>query len=553
MSDVRWEECKVSTMSIVPILTKERVDQMRKAGYWRDRVLTDFLDKWANETPDAIAIVDPAHGLNITYRDLRSRSDRIAQNLAAVGIEHGDVVSFQLPNWWHITALHLACLRIGAISNPLMPAMRQRELSFILGRAESKLLIAPRSFRGFDFQAMIESLLPSLPKLRHFIVVDDAGGKSGRPTFDDALMGEPRDRPRMRPAAPDDIMQLLFTSGTTGEPKGVLHTSNTLVSHMIASAERLQLTARDTALTATPMTHQMGFLFGLIMPIVLGAKSVLEDAWNPDIALRLIKQENATYSMGATPFFADMADHPNASLASGRLKMFLTGGAPIPPELARHAKSRLGARIMPMWGMTENGAVTLTKPEDSDERILSSDGSPMPGMEIAVFDAAGQKLGPNQEGHLKCRGPNNFVGYLNRPDLYDVDSEGWFATGDLARIDPHGYVRITGRAKDMIIRGGENIPVVEIEGVLIRHPSIERVALVAMPDPRLGERACAFVIVREGSTFDIAEMRRFLAEQNMMRNYWPERVEVVEAMPTTESGKIQKMKLREIAKHLTPQ
>lgn len=538
-------------MAITPILSSERIERMRAAGYWTDRTLVQCLDDAAAAAPDKAAIADKSNGTTLTYQSLQERVDRIAANLARHGIGHGDVVSFQLPNWWHMSALHLACLRLGAISNPLMATLRERELRFILGHAESKALVLPTRFRGFDHAAMIAGLRHELPRLEHVFVVGGQKSKDGVYDFDEALLAQcPRVATNL---SPNDVIQILYTSGTTGEPKGVMHTSNTLVSHVMAVTERLGLSDRDAILVGTPMAHQMGFLWGLIMPVVLGAKAVLQDVWDPGVALKHIAEEHVTFSMGATPFLADLVDHPDVGEAAGKLRMFLTGGAPIPRSLSRRAFDRLGTKVIAVWGMTENGSVTMTRPQDPEEKVFETDGCPMPGMEIRVVDAEGRVLPSGQDGHLQCRGPNNFVGYLKRPELYDVDAEGWFATGDLARIDADEYVRITGRAKDMIIRGGENIPVIEVESLLLSHPAIEKAAIAAMPDPRLGERACAFVTLRPGGRFDIVEMRRYLSEHRMTRSYWPERVEIVGEMPMTASGKIQKVRLREIAKNLAPQ
>jgi cyclohexanecarboxylate-CoA ligase len=534
-------------MTISPVLSAERISDMSGRGLWRDKVLLDFLDQHAEERPAAAAIVDSGQNRRITYGQLREVSRNIADNLAALGVRAGDVVSVQLPNWWQLTAIHLACLMLRAITNPLMPSLRERELKFMLNRTKSKILVVPKSFRNFDYVDMCGRIRAGLPNLTDVVVIG--------PTLPDGVINfdlqlaqaacqvVAKERP-----SPNDVIQILFTSGTTGEPKGVLHISNTILSHSIAMAERMELTSADTVLTATPMTHQTGFLYGLQMPIVLGAKSVLQESWSPVVALDLIAAEEVTFSMGATPFLADLSGNPKAAQAKGRLKTFISGGAPIPPALARRATDVLGAKIIAIWGMTENGAVTTTLLDDPEEKIFGTDGVPMPGMEIRVVDDKGAELPQDQVGFLECRGPNNFVGYLGKPDIEDMDENGWFDTGDLARIDRDGYVRITGRAKDMIIRGGENIPVVEVESVLLQHPAIERVALVAMPDERLGERGCAFVTLNSGSVFALSELRQYLAEQQMMRGYWPERVEVVDKMPMTESGKIQKAKLREIAK-----
>ncbi|MBN9562067.1 MAG: cyclohexanecarboxylate-CoA ligase [Alphaproteobacteria bacterium] len=533
---------------IQPNDVTERRCTMRAAGHWRDVVLTDFLDRWAAERPDSIAVVDhnSVTGIRteLTFSELAGRVDRLAAGLARLGVGRGDVVSFQLPNWWQFNALHLAALRLGAVTNPLMPIFRERELGFMLGLAESKVLVVPRVFRGFDHRAMAERLRPGLPALRHLLVI---GGEDE--TSFEALMETPAPSARTFRPDPDDVIQLLYTSGTTGEPKGAMHTSNTLFSNVIPYAERLGLTAADPVLMASPMAHQTGFMYGLMMAMWLGAKNVLQDVWSAERAADIIAAEGVAFTMASTPFLSDLVEvAERRPEAFRRFRIFLAGGAPIPRVLARHAAEALGCAIVSGWGMTENGAMAIGKLDDPPEKIFETDGCPLPGMELRVVDADWKALPSGEEGQLQARGCSNFVGYLKRPELNNTDADGWFDTGDLARLDADGYVRITGRAKDIIIRGGENVPVVEIEQVLYRHPAVQEVAIVAMPDPRLGERCCAFVVTREGEHFDMGEMRRFLEEQGMARHYMPERLEIVPELPKTPSGKIQKFRLRDAAR-----
>jgi cyclohexanecarboxylate-CoA ligase len=532
------------------MLSPQRIAAMRQARHWRDLVLTDFLDRWLVERPDGVAVVDhnsvTGERTQLTFRALAERVDRLAAGLARLGVGRGDVVSFQLPNWWQFNALHLAALRLGAVSNPLMPIFRERELGFMLGLAESKVLVVPRSFRSFDHLAMAERLRPNLPALRHVLAV----GGEGASSFEALL--EPGGPP-IAPVRPDpnDVIQLLYTSGTTGEPKGVMHTSNTLFSNVIPYAERLGLTSADTVMMASPMAHQTGFMYGLMMALYLGVKTVLQDIWNGERAADIIAAEGVTFTMASTPFLSDLVEVGQRRPEAFRnFRIFLAGGAPIPRVLARRAAETLGAAIVSGWGMTENGALAIGKLDDPPEKTFETDGYPLPGMEIRVVDFDGNELAPGVEGRLQARGCSNFVGYLKRPELNSTDESGWFDTGDLARIDADGYVRITGRSKDIIIRGGENIPVIEIEQLLYKHPAVQEVAIVAMPDERLGERCCAFVVTRDGQDFGMAEMRRFLEAEGVARHYMPERLEVVSEVPKTPSGKIQKFRLREIVHSL---
>lgn len=255
--------------------------------------------------------------------------------------------------------------------------------------------------------------------------------------------------------------------------------------------------------------------------------------------------------MASTPFLADLtAEAELRPKAMTSLRAFVSAGAPIPRVLVRRATENLGAHIISGWGMTENGLVTTTKLDDPPEKVFETDGCPSQGMEVRVVDEGGKVLPHNEEGRLQARGPGTFVGYLKRPHLYAVDRDGWFETGDLARKDKDGYIRITGRTKDIVIRGGENVPVIEIEQLMYRHPAVQEVAIVGVPDGRLGERACACVVLRQGASLSLADLSGYMGENTVAKNYWPERVEVLDALPKTPSGKVQKFKLREIVSAL---
>jgi len=325
-----------------------------------------------------------------------------------------------------------------------------------------------------------------------------------------------------------------------------MHSSNTLYANILPYAARLGLDGSARILMASPMAHQTGFMYGLMMPIILGAPAILLDIWEPRRALDIIREERVSFTMASTPFLADLTRAARETgMPPETLRLFVCAGAPIPGPLVEEAQDVLGVRVISAWGMTENGAVTLTRPEDPPSRSAETDGCPLPGAEIKVVNAEGRPLPPGKEGRLLVRRVSNFGGYHKRPEWNATDAEGWFDTGDLARLDEAGYVRITGRAKDIIIRGGENIPVVEIEALLYRHPAIAQVAIVGYPDPRLGERACALVVFKEGARLTLADLTRHLEAHRVARPYWPERLEIIEAMPMTASGKIQKFRLRD--------
>jgi cyclohexanecarboxylate-CoA ligase len=541
-------------MQFDPVLLAPRRAESIAKGWWHDRTINDNLDACLATCPDQLALTavrsESGDVRRFTYRELARMADRIAVGLSRLGVGRDDVVAMQLPNWWQFTALYLACSRLGAVVNPLMHIFRERELSFMLKHGEAKVLIVPKVFRGFDHEAMARALQPGLPDLRRIVVV---GG--GGPDDFDALLTQPAweqedDADALlhgsRPG-PDDITQLIYTSGTTGEPKGVMHSANTVMANILPYAERLHLTHDDVVLMASPMAHQTGFMYGLVMPIVLRARVVLLDVWDPKKAAELIRTEGVGFTMASTPFLTDLTktvQETGAGVPS--LKTFLCAGAPIPGALVEQARQVLGTKIVSAWGMTENGAVTTIRPEDDDVRAFTTDGCALPGVEVRVVDDAGQTLAPGEVGRLVVRACSNFGGYLKRPQWNATDADGWFDTGDLAHLDAAGYLRISGRSKDVIIRGGENIPVFEVESLLYKHPAVAQVAIVAYPDERLGERACAVVVHKPGQSLDFAGMVEFLKSHKLAVQYVPERLVLHDAMPATPSGKIQKFKLREM-------
>lgn len=547
-------------MDFDAVLIPARKEAMLKQGYWLNQTILDFLRSAVEKNPDKIALVsvkvENQTEQSFSYQQLWDMTNKIALGLKQLGIEKNDVVSCQLPNWWEFTLLYLACSRIGAVLNPLMPIFRERELEFMLKHGESKVFVVPKTFRNFNHEQLANQLQNKLDSLKHVVVVNGEGGNN----FDRLLLNHGLEQDPSAVTAldglesgPDDITQLIFTSGTTGEPKGVMHTANTLFSNIVPYAKRLHLTENDVVLMASPMAHQTGFMYGLMMPIQLNTKVVLQDVWDVAKAVDLIHQHQVNFTMASTPFLNDLSNtvaeqHDKVD----SLKIFLCAGAPIPGPLVQKAREILGVKVISAWGMTECGAVTLTRPKDEDERSFNTDGIALPGVEIKIVDKKGQSKALNESGRLMIRTCSNFGGYLKRPHLNDTDAEGWFDTGDIAYQDEQGYIRICGRNKDVIIRGGENIPVAEIESLLYKHPNIATVALVAYADERMGERACAILKLKDQTKpLSFNELMDFLKTHNLAMQYLPERLEIWEDIPMTPSGKIQKFKLRELlAQHI---
>jgi cyclohexanecarboxylate-CoA ligase len=529
-------------------LTPDRTRAMVEAGYWKNETLDTYLDRWARTRGDKTAIVDGAG--RYTWSGLARAVERVAHGLAAAGVEPGAVVSAQLPNWNEWVLCALAAVRLGAILNPIPPTYRASELRFILGTLGSRALVVPERFRNFDHAAMAAELAAELPGLAHVFVARGRPGPGMR-RFAELTDTAWEAREGRRPLAgtdPNAVSEVIFTSGTTGEPKGVMHTANTQLSIVHPVIDRLGFHERDVALMSSTFGHQTGYLYGYCLTLLLGSTGVWLDVWNAEEAARLIEAERVTYTMGATPFLQDLTDAPAVERRDlSSLRLFISAGASIPRALVQDARRRLACAISAGWGMSENGLVTCNGLRDAEEKVFGTDGRPLPGMELAVVDEAERPVPCGTEGDLLVRGHSQFVGYWRRPEFTRAahTPDGWFRTGDRALLDPDGYVTITGRAKDLIIRGGENISVAEVENALFAHPKIAGVAVVAMPDPRLVERACAFVIPRPGQTVTLEELVAYLESRQLARHKFPERLEVVSEFPMTPSGKIQKYRLRE--------
>ena len=530
-------------------------DTMRARGFWLDRTVDSLLVEAIARFPDKPAVVayrdDRAENegpSRISFAELGARVARVAGSLRALGIGHGDIVAVQLPNWWEFVVVALAAGRFGAVVNPLMPIFRERELGFMLAFCEPKLLVVPRVFRGFDHAAMAAGLRPRLPSLRQVVVVDGDGANS----FERMLLQGDGGEVAADPAAglrADELAVLMFTSGTTGEPKGVMHCCNTLVACLNSLCGRFHLKADDVLLCCSPLGHMTGYAAVMLQAVQLGATLVLQDVWAPRRGVAIMAAEGVTHTAASTPFLADICD----TVAAGgprpaHMRTFLCGGAPIPPVLIERAARELGLKVSSLWGMTESLSSTLTEPERAAEKSSTTDGRAVEGVDVRVVDADGKPMPVGQTGALMVRGAQMFLGYYKRPDIKTFDAEGWFDTGDLAYADEDDYIRINGRSKDVLIRGGENVPVFEIESLLYQHPAVAAAAIVGYPDARLGERGCAFVALRPGATLTLAAVQAYMAECKVAKQYWPERIEIVDELPRTPSGKIQKFALRERAK-----
>lgn len=532
--------------------SKEKTKAMEKNPLKDIPLILDQL-KAADPKKTGIIDISGSQPMQLTFSELDKLSSRVAQNLIDRGIKSGDYVAYLLPNSWEFVVLSLAIWKTGAAVCPLLPALREREISFILNRSKSPVLIVQDEIRNFEYQPLIEKIKKEIPALKSVTYIDSSyrdpadtkhnmGGMAAK-DYDAKVLAE-------RNPGTDAKAQLLFTSGTTGEPKGVVHTHGTLAYGAQSHIRTLGLPKDDNIWIPSPMAHQTGFLYGTYLALYRNATQICQDKWKVETARKAIERYNAKFVQAATPFLADMSRDPNPPKG---LDIFVATGAAVPRQLAHDAIDKLGCKVVGGWGSTESCLVTVGDPQNPTDEMWNSDGKVIEGMEMKVTDEDGIELPAGKEGHYKVKTPAMFIEYLGHPEWYEdkVDEDGFFATGDLAIIDEKGYLHITGRTKDIINRGGVKIPVTEVENILYKHDAIKDVAVVGMPDPRLNERICAMAVLNEGHKLSFEEMTGFLKGQGVTKIYWPERLEILDGLPMTVTGKVQKYVLREwIAKKL---
>jgi len=517
-------------------------DAYRSTGDWLPETLEEPLRRGAIAHPERPALVD--RDRRFSYGELWERVEQTAGMLAARGVGRGDVVSFQLPNWAEAVIVHDAVVLLGAVSNPIVPIYRGHELAFILRQAGSRVLVVPDTFRRFDYRAMAAGLLEDCEALEHVLVVGEPG--PGMESF--AIAVEAAEPAAAAERDPGDVALLLYTSGTEANPKGVLHSHETLACESRSIIDLYRLGGKDTVFMPSPLTHITGLLYGILLPFMLGTKVVLQDVWDPDIAVELIEREGLSFTVGATPFLHGIV---NAERRADALRIFGCGGADVPPALIEAAGRRLGLRASRLYGSTECPTVTGTPIDAPVDRHATTDGAPIGADEVRIVDDRGTELPAGERGELQARGPELCLGYLD-PALNEkaFTADGWFRSGDLAVADEQGYLRISGRTKDVILRGGENLSAKEIEDLLFEHPGVEEVAVVGYPDDVLGERSCAVVVATR--PLELADLVDYLRSHSIANQKLPERLVQVETLPKTASGKVQKYRLRDLVRDAEP-
>ncbi|MGH3375069.1 MAG: AMP-binding protein [Actinoallomurus sp.] len=527
----------------------------RRGGWWRDRTfLHDLRDGvLAHPAKPAVIARDVGQGTTrvLDYAELAALTDRCAGALMALGVLPGDVVAVQLSNRWELAPLVLGCIRAGVRLCPLVPEYRGRELEHMLRLTGARLLITMPGWKGVPLAEIGLRLAAELPCLDHVVVAGtpDEAPPAGALDFTAAFFGtawEERHRPEHE-LGPDEPFLILFTSGTTGEPKGALHTQNTLYAPIRAEAEVFGLGADLVMSVASIYTHYSGLVQGMLMPLMLGGTMAFQDTWTGPELLALIDTHGVTFLYSTPTYVLDLLEarcaRPRRQVTS--LRHVVTGSAPVPPHLVEEIREAFGIRLYALWGMTENGPVTMTRPGDPHDWAAHSDGRPIEGMQVRIDPIPGR--GEADGGRLWVRGPTQCLGYYRREELYAtyLDEGGWFNTGDLARSDGNGGIRITGREKDLVMRRGFPIPVTEVEAVLARHPRIREVAVIGVADADGDETVCAVITTASGEPPLLAELRHYLERAGMTEWFWPERLELTDTLPKTITGKIRKAELQE--------
>ncbi|HAZ7211244.1 TPA: medium-chain fatty-acid--CoA ligase [Escherichia coli] len=540
-------------MKVTLTFNEQRRAAYRQQGLWGDALLADYWQQTARAMPDKIAVVDN-HGASYTYSALDHAASCLANWMLAKGIESGDRIAFQLPGWCEFTVIYLACLKIGAVSVPLLPSWREAELVWVLNKCQAKMFFAPTLFKQTRPVDLILPLQNQLPQLQQIVGVDKLAPATSSLSLSQIIA----DNTPLTTAITthgDELAAVLFTSGTEGLPKGVMLTHNNILASERAYCARLNLTWQDVFMMPAPLGHATGFLHGVTAPFLIGARSVLLDIFTPDACLALLEQQRCTCMLGATPFVYDLLNLLEKQPADlSALRFFLCGGTTIPKKVARECQQR-GIKLLSVYGSTESSPHAVVNLDDPLSRFMHTDGYAAAGVEIKVVDDARKTLPPGCEGEEASRGPNVFMGYFDEPELTAraLDEEGWYYSGDLCRMDEAGYIKITGRKKDIIVRGGENISSREVEDILLQHPKIHDACVVAMPDERLGERSCAYVVLKAPHhSLSLEEVVAFFSRKRVAKYKYPEHIVVIEKLPRTASGKIQKFLLRkDIMRRLT--
>ncbi len=517
------------------VTSPERRAAYETSGAWDDSTLSGRVTHHAATRAADVAVVDESG--SYTYERLAADAAALAAALTERGVHRGSVVSVQLPNRYEAVVSAVAIGSLGAVINPLLPNYRAHELEYVWTTARPAAVITPDTYRGFDHRSMIDAVGTTAGLRPHHVVVGEPGDRAE--AFDRLLSGGGGSLGSPEAAA---VSELIFTSGTEARPKAIMHTEQTANFSVRVAYADLAMTDDDVVWMPSPVGHSTGFNYGVRFALYHGLRLVLQDRWDAATAVELVAREGCSYTLAATTFLQDLVER---SAATGtrldRLARFGCGGAPVPPRLVEAAEGA-GIGVLRLYGSTEVLVGTWNRPWSSPEQRRFTDGCAMSDVELEVRDADNRPSEPGTTGELVTRGPNTCVGFFADPDRTAAmfEPEGWVRSGDTVTVDADGYLTVVGRTKEILIRGGMNIAPREIEDVLGSFPEVERAAVVGLPDERLGERMCACVVLRPGATLSLDDVVTRFEHRGVATYKWPQRLELLDSLPATASGKIQK-------------
>ena len=526
-------------------LTAQRIE--RDGKLWGDMTIAQGAWQKAQERPDEVAIYLEGEA-PITYGSIADEARRLVTGLQGLGLRQGDVISFQLPNWRESVVLDIAASAMGLVVNPVIPIYRDHELRFILQDARTRLIYIPEQIRSLEFPSMLASLQADLPHLEHIVTVRAEHEHAGTLRYESLVDNVPAELDSLPVIDPNSVKAILYTSGTTGTPKAVMHSHNTLARVIQNSLDFWELDGSDVMLMPSPVTHITGYGSGMVLPFVTPVKSALMPRWDADAAVEFIQQVGATASVGATPFLVELVDAAQR-LGTGlpSMRLFACGGAAVPPQVINQAYEVLdNCKAFRVYGSTEVPIITLGFIGAGQQQLAAETDGMIYAYDVKIIDEDGRELPVGEDGEIAARGAGMMLGYADPQQNAEAhDSDGFFLTGDIGRRTADNAILITDRKKDIIIRGGENISAKDVEDVLHDHPDIREVAVVAMPHKRLGEGVCAYIVPESAdSELDLRAVAAFADQAALAKQKIPEHVEIVSELPRTASGKVRKDVLR---------
>lgn len=525
-----------------------RARRLRPLGLWRGGSIGRAWLATCAARPGAIALVDGDD--EISFEALCDRTLRLADALRSLGVEPGDGVLSQLPNWWEAAAVFLATTMVGGHAIPVVPILREREVAHVLRTSRPRVAFVPAEMRGVDHVALVHAAAAESGGPPPVVVAVRPSSRPAQGVLDAADLLRSAPTSSLPEVDPESLAAIVWTSGSTAAPKGALHLHETLVAELASLVDAHGLGPGDRVLMPSPLGHVSGIVHGILGPALLGTSAVLMERWEAGAGLREVERRRATYMVGAPTFLREMLAHPDVGRHDlSSLRLFSCGGASVPPELLHRAGELLPAMVAKrVYGSSEFPTIATTTAADAAARGRDTEGRALAGVEIRICDERGRALPPGEEGEIRARGPECFVGWVDASlDAETFDADDFLCTGDLGTLDEAGYLRVTGRLKDIVVRKGEKISARELEDLLAGWPGLLEAAVVPVSDPETGERACACLLLREGAPRpNLEEIVGFLRGARLATQKLPERLRIVDSFPRTPSGKVNKRLLREI-------